>query len=117
METTIFKNKSLEKRRQLYESIMRDNTDKIPVIVDPYDNKTSSPLKKNKLLLNYESTTHDLLRHIKKRLPVKPSESIFLYCNNTILPADKKITEIYNDYKNKEDNFLYVQYKLQDTMG
>ena len=53
---------------------------------------------------------------IRKRIQLKPSESIFLMTNNQLCASNTEIIHIYEQFANK-DGFLYIIYTSENTFG
>ena len=53
---------------------------------------------------------------IRKRLKLTPEKALFVFINNSLIPSNLLIKEIYDKNKN-EDGFLYVQYTGENTFG
>lgn len=53
-------------------------------------------------------------------LQLSPTESIFLFVDNTIPSTGEPLSRVYEDYKNKhpkDDGFLYLTYAGEATFG
>ena len=54
---------------------------------------------------------------IRKRITLKPEESLFLFVNdNTLPPTAATIEQIYEEYK-LNDGFLYMTFASENTFG
>ena len=53
---------------------------------------------------------------IRKRIKLKPSESIFIMANNRLCPNNTTLYEIYEKSVDK-DGFLYITYTSENTFG
>ena len=116
MVYTSFKDsKSEEKRKQESENIRRKYPDRIPIILEKFDNKAPN-LEKYKYLVPIDSTLSLLLFHIRTRVKLSPTAAIFLNIKNEICNASELVSKLYNDKKDS-DGFLYVSYSTENTFG
>ena len=53
---------------------------------------------------------------VRRRLNLSPQQSIFLFCQGSILPSSQTTGNVYNTYKDT-DGFLYVYYTTENTFG
>jgi GABA(A) receptor-associated protein len=97
--------------------VMKRYPDRIPVIIKPIDNKQPE-IDKHKYLVPKDIVLSQFLFIIKKRIrDLKPEEALFLFVNKTTIPkTTSTMSEIYSNYKS-EDDFLYIEYSLENTFG
>mmetsp|Transcript_22680 Transcript_22680/g.38495 ORF Transcript_22680/g.38495 Transcript_22680/m.38495 type:complete len:118 (+) Transcript_22680:108-461(+) len=109
---------SLEKRTKLSEKILTQYKNRIPVIVEPANERAPS-LNKTKFLCPVDMTVGAFVQEIKKHLTQQQSatESIFLFVNNSVLPNNAlMMAQIYE--KNKDaDGFLYLSFSGENVFG
>ena len=93
--------------------------DRIPVIVNRSRSAGSSvpEIDKHKFLVPCDLTMGQLQYVIRKRLTLTSEKALFLFVNNTIPPTSTLISTIYEEYKDKETEFLYVTYAMENTFG
>jgi GABA(A) receptor-associated protein len=93
--------------------------DRIPVIVDRSRSASSSvpEIDKHKFLVPCDLTMGQLQYVIRKRLTLSPEKALFLFVNNTTPPTSSLISTVYEEYKDKETEFLYVTYAMENTFG
>ena len=116
-----FKYKSennLEKRKKEYERIVKEYTNRIPIICES-DPKSKLPnLKKVKYLVPNDMTISQFQFIIRRNLDLEEGYALYLITNkNTTVTGDKTVLEIYNIYKDKEDKLLYLHYTSELTWG
>eukprot|EP00455_Lapot_gusevi_P043664 TRINITY_DN5340_c0_g1_i4.p1 TRINITY_DN5340_c0_g1~~TRINITY_DN5340_c0_g1_i4.p1 ORF type:complete len:103 (-),score=23.29 TRINITY_DN5340_c0_g1_i4:279-587(-) len=99
------------------EKIRNKYPDRIPVIVDKAAGSDVPPLDKKKFLVPADLTVSQFLTVIRKRLQLTPEKSIFIYCNNTLPCSSAMMATIYEQYKDRNDGFLYVTYSSENTFG
>lgn len=113
----LLNNKDKVLNKDTVKNVMKKYPDRIPVLVYPMDSKQPQ-IDKSKYLVPKDMLISQFIFIIKKRLTtVKPEEAIFLFVNKDTLPkSTDTMSELYQKYKN-EDNFLLIQYSLENTFG
>ena len=108
-----FKEREKESKR-----IKEKYPDRIPVIVEKNNNsKTLPDLEKIKYLVPNDITIGQLCYIIRRRLSLPAEVALFLFINNSLLPASSDLVgQLYESNKNK-DGFLYVYYCSENTFG
>ena len=109
------KNRPLEKRVEESDRILNRYPDRIPIIVERYNQKTPE-LTKYKFLVPKDASLSMLICHVKNRIKLNQIESIFLFANGNIYNPSTSLQEIYDSEKN-EDRFLYFVYSTENTFG
>jgi len=110
-----FRKRSLETRLEESGRILKRFPDRIPIILERYDNKTPE-LTKYKFLIPPNTSLSLLIYHVRKKVKINEIESIFLFANNNIYSPSTLLQEIYEKEKN-EDKFLYFVYSTENTFG
>lgn len=106
-----------------YESnrLLSKHINYVPVIIDFVD--IESVINKNKFLVPIDLTVSQFIYSIRKSLSVNPSESIFIFFDNVLLPSNIIIGEFYENYLKKHninangDRFLYATVTKENTFG
>ncbi|KRW98603.1 hypothetical protein PPERSA_09461 [Pseudocohnilembus persalinus] len=114
-----FKQNSLEKRKDILTKQLNEHPTMVPVIVE-WDKKSSNliPLDRKKYLLERSYKFGQFMTIIKNKLKVKSTDSIvFLVSQNKIVSPEMTMGEIYEQYKDNEDGFLYIYYSEYSTFG
>ena len=106
---------SLEKRKHEASMICSKYKGKIPIIVEPADDKCPV-IKKKKFLTPGDIRMDQFIYIVRKQLDIKAHQAIFVIVNNNIAPSYKTIDDIYHKDKD-EDGFLYVTYSMENTFG
>ena len=115
-------NNSLDKRRSDFNRIRAKHINYIPVIINCCKNLENS-LKKTKFLVPNNVSSSHLLFSVRKHIKLDSSTAIFMFVDNIMLSSTIMISEIYNNYyeKNKDkedfDGFLYVNITTENTFG
>jgi len=115
-----FKSKfTLEARKAEAVKIMSKHPDRIPVICEksPQCSVQIPDIDKIKFLTPKEMVFGQFVFVVRKRIQIKPSQAIFLFINNTILPhSGDTMTNVYEKYVDS-DGFLYCKYSGENTFG
>jgi hypothetical protein len=94
---------------------------KVPVIIQKFrDNDNIPKLVKEKFLVPGNMKYTSLLSIIRKQMIYKINPSIAIYLltpNRTILTSSDSFLDIYDKYKDKTDNLLYLYYTGENTFG
>lgn len=128
MSSSLFNNKKkFKETHTLHERITESTRIRskypthIPVIIE-CDSKLG-PINKHKFLVPSDVSASHLLYSVRKQMDeFKSSQSIFMFCNNSIICPTTLMVEIYNNYlKNKkeqdDDLFLYIDLCSENTFG
>ena len=107
--------KTFESRCEDSKRILQKYPDRIPVILEKYDDK-SPDLDRYKFLVSSEMTLAMLVLNIRTRIKLKPSEALFLTINGTLCNTSTMMKELYNTEKDK-DQFLYITFSSENTFG
>ena len=112
----IFKDKTIEERISLSKKLKEDHQDYIPCVV--IQDWNDSILK---LVINGNSTLHDLLYIVRKKtISLKPSQSLIItvFHNEKVnlISGSILLKQIYKDYCS-EDGFLYFHSLFETTFG
>lgn len=106
------KENSLKNRQLKLQNIKNNFPDKIPLIIQKYKNSELPEYQKDKFLVPDFFTINDLINYFKKRFDIGAEYELILYLNedNYVESKNLSITEIYDQYKDQEDGFLYLYY-------
>ena len=106
------KENSLKNRQFKLQNIKNNFPDKIPLIIQKYKNSKLPEYQKDKFLVPDFFTINDLINFFKKRFNIGAEFELILYLNedNYVESKNLSITEIYDQYKDQEDGFLYLYY-------
>ena len=104
--------------KRIYESrnILTKYPDRVPVIIQR-GNKEIENIDRKKFLVPKDLALSNLMYIIRKRLELSPEKSLYLFINDTVMPASSNlVVNLYDDYKDK-DGFLYIMYCGETTFG
>lgn len=109
--------------RQRREEVMKRKAahlDRVPVIVDRANTEVAK-LDRNKYLVPGDITFAQFVWYIRKRLKpndLEPETTLWWFANNTTLPPTSMLMSmLYAQEQNEEDQFLYIVYSKESTMG
>ena len=102
-------NPSSSDRKTAFENIIKNNPNKLPIICEkhPEENEIVE-ITSTKLVIPDNTTLNDLKNMVEKNLNL--TFNIDLFHNNEIL-ENMPIKEVFEKYKDPEDNFIYVYFK------
>ena len=84
----------------------------IPIILT-----SDCSLDKYKYLINKEMTVGNLMCYIRQRNKLNHFEAYFVFADNILLQQSQTIQQVYDLYANKENNFLFLTIKKENTFG
>ncbi|CAD8126543.1 unnamed protein product [Paramecium sonneborni] len=116
---------NLEERKRKYENVIKHTGDqRILVVLEKHKkasikNQNLKQAQYQLFAINKSKTLVEFMEYVKQNAGIDVSTSIFLYCNNQILmmKAEMTVGNIYDQFKNKEDQHLYIKYANFETFG
>jgi GABA(A) receptor-associated protein len=112
-----FKDKPIAERKKDVQNMLKRYAGRIPIIIDKVKNSPVPDLDKTKYLVPYDLTVGQFLYVIRKRIKLEPSQAIFIFFKNELVNTGMTIGEVYNKYKNVDDEMLYATYSGESTFG
>ena len=114
--TRFIKKFSLEKRKIEADRILEKYPNRIPIIVQKNPGCKLPDIDKYKYLVPMDLTMCQLMFVIRKRIKLKPEESIYVFIDKKIMSGNTIVSTIYENHKS-EDGFLYLVYTAESTFG
>ena len=108
--------KTFSERKAESDIIRKKYPDRIPVIVYKNEKSDTPDIDKNKFLVPNDLSVAQFLFTIRKRIKLRPEQSLFLFVKNSIPRSDILLSQLYKEYKD-EDGFLYITYSGENTFG
>jgi len=105
-----------EKRRIEGDKIRRKYPDRVPVIVERAKDCRLADLDKKKYLVPCDLTVSQFYFLIRKRVHLKPEDSLFFFIDNTIPSSSASMGSLYEDHK-EDDHFMYICYNEESVYG
>ncbi len=115
---TFYKKYDKQTRMDEFNRIHEKYPDRFPLIIEQGVGEKIK-IERHKYLVQADITIGQLIYIIRKNVTPKIHEetALFLTFNETMFSTSKTIGEIYEDYKNKEDGFLYLNFFAEKTFG
>ena len=109
---------NLDERKQESNRILKEHPNRMPVICETAPNSNIPALRKTKYLVPSDMTINQFQFLIRRNLDLNEMSALYLITKNNItLAGDRTMMEIYNIYKDKQDNFLYIYCASELTWG
>lgn len=96
--------------------LMAEHPDRVPVVLELIKDGVYETMK----LLVLKTTPYAAFMNIlRRRVNLSPREAIFVIikCNNMMLTSNNTIGEVYQKYRDKEEEVLYLVARLENTFG
>ena len=111
------KNVPFDERKLKSALILKQHSDRIPVVVECSEQLQSvHPLKKNKFIVPFDLTLSQFIFIIRKHMKLDPTYAIFVFINNKMHPITSIMGVLYQDQKD-EDGFMYLNIFQESTFG
>ena len=118
MEFKFKKEYPLNKRKEQSYIILINNPKKVPIILEKDPNSKIEPIQKCKFLIQENFTVNHFSRMIYAQMPTSDTESLFFSVKGKYaISGDRTMGDIYKEYKDKEDGFLYIAYSTTQVFG
>ena len=109
---------NLEERQKESARILHDYPNRMPVICEKAPNSNLPDIKKTKYLVPSDMTVTQFHFLVRRNLDLNEASALYLITPKGVtLIGDKTIMEVYNNNKDKSDNFLYLYYASELTWG
>ena len=107
-----------EKRIEQCKALLIREPDKIPIILEKAPDCKLEPLKKKNFLIKKNLSITKFIDLIRKKMQLKEEEALFLSAKGKYsITGEKTIADLYKNYKDKEDGFLYIVYSSVEVFG
>lgn len=111
-------NPDAHKRLEESEKVKQRYPERIPIIIEKDPTSKIKEIDRTKFLVPNDITIADLMLIIRKKLELQKEASMFMLVNGkTSVTGQQGIKEVYENYKDKEDGYLYIAYTSELTWG
>jgi len=120
MEFEYKKKENLIDRKTQCERILKQYPGKIPIICEKDPACKIKPIEKTKFLINENFTVQQFLDLIRTKLKLQEKEALFIFFSDkrpTIATSDRTISDVYQNFKDPNDGYLYAIYSSQEIWG
>ena len=108
---------SIEERKNESSRILSTYPNRLPIICEKAPNSDIPSIQKTKYLVPSDMTVSQLLFLIRRNINLNEISALYLITNGISLSGSKTMGEVYNNLRDKTDNFLYVFCASEITMG
>ncbi len=111
---------NVEERKEKVHKALQKFPERIPLFLERGTQQTPQ-IDKNKFLVPNNLRVSDIYSLVRKRIQIKSplagEQGIFLFFNNMVVNPNLLLSEVYEQYKNKDDEMLYCLYTIENTFG
>ena len=109
---------SLEERQNESSRILSTYQNRLPIICEKEPNLDIPPIQKTKYLVPSDMTANQFQFLIRRNINLNQNSALYLITDKGItLTLSQTMMEVYNNNKDKQDNFLYLYYASELTWG
>ena len=118
MEFQYKKKYPVEKRKKQQNLILNQNPNKIPIILEKDPKCRMEPIEKTKFLIKKDFTVNQFSKMVRALMCMPEGEALFFAAKGKYtITGEKPMEQIYKDFKDKEDGFLYIAYTTEIFYG
>ena len=96
--------------------LMNKHPGRFPIIIHPKPNTKTPEISKHNYLVSGDMTMAQFTCVLRQRIKLKAEQAIFIFVDNTLVPNNTQISELYMRYADS-DKFLYMIYACEATFG
>ena len=109
---------SLEERKNESSRILSTYPNRLPIICEKAPNSDIPSIQKTKYLVPSDMTANQFQFLIRRNINLNQNSALYLITDKGItLTLSQTMMEVYNNNKDKQDNFLYLYYASELTWG
>ena len=118
MEFKFKKQVDVDTRKKQNKELLKRNPKKIPIILEKDPKCKLVAIQKTKYLIQEEFSASQFIKMVKSLLNISEFEALFLTVKGKYsITGQKSMSQIYKDFKDKEDGFLYIAYTTELVYG
>ena len=108
---------TFDQRAEVARKIMQLYPDRLPIVIEPINDKTPAAIKEKYLVPKY-STVGNFMINVRRHIRNLPNgQELFFFVNQSkFIVPDAQMNDLYERYKN-DDGFLYITYGLENAYG
>ncbi|MCQ2819123.1 MAG: hypothetical protein MJ252_17815 [archaeon] len=116
MEFKYKKETNINERIKISKNILEQ--ERVPLVCEADPKSRLNIYGKTHFIVPYEMTVSQFTQILRKKIKIDSETSLFLTINGKIsLTGNDMMFEIYNKYKDPEDNLLYIMYSTELIWG
>ena len=109
---------SIEERKNESSRILSTYPNRLPIICEKAPNSDIPTIQKTKYLVPSDMTANQFQFLIRRNINLNQNSALYLITDKGItLTLSQTMMEVYNNNKDKQDNFLYLYYASELTWG
>ena len=109
---------SLEERKNESSRILSTYSNRLPIICEKAPNSDIPPIQKTKYLVPSDMTASQFQFLIRRNINLNQNSALYLITEKGItLTLSQTMMEVYNNNKDKQDNFIDLYYASELTWG
>ena len=118
MEFQFKKSLTEEKRKRQCNILLIKNPNKVPVILEKDPKCKIEGIKKTKFLVQKDFTINQFSKMIRSFMTIPEEDALFFTIKGKYtITGQKSIGQIYKDFKDIGDGFLYIAYTTEIVYG
>ena len=111
-------NPEVSERRKECDKILSQFPEKIPIICEKDPKSNIRDIDKTKYLVPADLSVTNFSLMIRKRIEIPQEAAFYLLANGKhSLTGDKLLNDVYTEFKDPDDHFLYIAYASELTWG
>ena len=109
---------SIEERKNESSRILSTYPNRLPIICEKAPNSDIPSIQKTKYLVPSDMSANQFQFLIRRNINLNQNSALYLITDKGItLTLSQTMMEVYNNNKDKQDNFLYLYYASELTWG
>ena len=107
-----------DKRKEQCKKLLNKNPNRIPIILEKDPKCKIDGIKKTKFLIQKDFTVNHFSKIVRALMTIPEEEALFFTAKGKYtITGQKLMGQIYKEFKDKEDGFLYIGYTTEIVYG